>query len=71
MYTATLTTNGTTNPFTGTVDEVTEWLATNHDAWDTETILSAMLNVLTYGSTRGDITTATGRFQVKEMTQTT
>jgi len=67
MYAATLTTDGTTNPFTGTVEEVTEWLATHHDGWDVDTILSAMLTVLTYGSTRGDIVTATGRFQVKEI----
>jgi hypothetical protein len=68
MYAATLTIDGATNAFTGTVDEVTEWLATNHDGWDIDGILSAMLAVLTYGKTRGDIATSAGRFQVQEIT---
>lgn len=68
MYAATLTIDGATNAFTGTVDEVTEWLATNHDGWDIDGILTAMLTVITYGKTRGDIATSVGRFQVQEAT---
>lgn len=68
MYAATLTIDATTQTLVGDVDNVTEWLATNHDGWDVDTILSAMLTVLTYGSTRGDVVTSSGRFQVKEVT---
>lgn len=68
MYAATMTVDGATNAFVGTVDEVTEWLATNHDGWDIDDILSAMLNVLTYGKTLGDIVTSSSRFQVREAT---
>lgn len=68
MYAATLTIDAATTTLTGTVDEVTEWLATNHDGWDIDGILSAMLTVLNYGSTRGDVVTSSGRFQVKEVT---
>lgn len=68
MYAATLTADGATNATTGTVDDVTEWLATQHNGWDIDAVLSAMVSVLNYGSTRGDVVTSTGRFQVKEMT---
>lgn len=68
MYAATLTIDGTTNAFTGSVDEVTEWLATNHNGWDIDGILTAMLAVITYGKTLGDIVTSSGRFQVREAT---
>lgn len=69
MYAATLTIDATTQTMVGDVDNVTEWLATHHDGWDIDGILSAMLTVLTYGSTRGDVVTATGRFQVKEISE--
>jgi hypothetical protein len=68
MYAATLTIAAATETITGDVDAVTEWLATHHDGWDIDGILSAMVTVLNYGSTRGDIVTTTGRFQVKEIT---
>lgn len=69
MYAATLTIDATTQTLVGDVDNVTEWLATHHDGWDIDAILSAMLTVLTYGSTRGDVVTSSGRFQVKEVTE--
>jgi hypothetical protein len=68
MYAATLTIDGTTTALTGTVDEVTEWLATNHNGWDIDSILTAMLTVITYGKTLGDTVTSSGRFQVREAT---
>ena len=68
MYAATLTIDAATETITGDVDQVTEWLATHHDGWDIDGILSAMLTVLNYGSKPGDIVTSAGRFQVKEMT---
>lgn len=68
MYAATLTIDGATTALTGTVDEVTEWLATNHDGLDIDGILTAMLTVITYGKTLGDVVTSSGRFQVREAT---
>lgn len=68
MYAATMTIDGATTALTGTVDEVTEWLATNHDGWDIDSILTAMLTVITYGKTLGDVVTSSGRFQVREAT---
>lgn len=68
MYAATMTIDGATTALTGTVDEVTEWLATNHDGWDIDGILTAMLTVITYGKTLGDVVTSSGRFQVREAT---
>lgn len=68
MYAATLTIDGATTALTGTVDQVTEWLATNHDGWDIDGILTAMLTVITYGKTLGDVVTSSSRFQVREAT---
>ena len=64
MYGATLTTAGHTTTTIGQLDEIAEWLTTQHNTWDIDTVLNAMMTVLTYGKTRGDITTSTGTFAV-------
>lgn len=70
MYAATLTTAGHTNTMVGPLDHITEWLTTQHDLFDIDTVLSAMLTVITYGKTRGDITTTTGTFAVRTTEET-
>lgn len=64
MYGATLTTAGHTTAIIGQLDEIAEWLTTQHDTWDIDAILTAMITVTKYGKTRGDITTSTGTFAV-------